>query len=417
MNDAICYLNSLGRFKVKPGLERVSAVLKSLGNPHNQIPCLIIGGTNGKGSTAAAIASGLEAAGFAVGLYTSPHLVQITERVKVNSAQIAPAELSALVLRIRDAAEAAGVAPSYFEVLTAAAFLYFAERGVDFSVLEVGMGGLWDATNVASPLVSVITNVSRDHTEFLGESAVEIAAEKAGIIKPGTPAVTAATGDALGVIRAKARDVQSPLRVMGADFRAEGMGADNFRYRGEIWNLENASFSLAGAHQIENASLAIAALETLKSRYGIAVSERDLRAGLSRTRWAGRMEILRSEPPLVLDGAHNEAGAAALRKSLELMYPNARFTFLIAMLSDKRHEEYLMEISPIAEEIIITEAPSERSADGEWLAAVARRICRNTRVIKNWREAVKYVIGGKSPVCVSGSLYLIGAVKGFIQER
>jgi len=199
MDKAYTYLDSLGLYKIKPGLGRIKKLLGSLGNPHEKAPGIIVGGTNGKGSAAASIASILRAGGYRTGLYTSPHLIDVTERIRINRREIERPELARILLRVKKAAEkSTGGNASYFETLTAAAFVYFAESGVDFSVLEVGMGGRWDATNVINPLVSVITNVSKDHTDYLGRTIGEIASEKARIIKPGVPAVTCARGKGRG---------------------------------------------------------------------------------------------------------------------------------------------------------------------------------------------------------------------------
>jgi dihydrofolate synthase/folylpolyglutamate synthase len=309
------------------------------------------------------------------------------------------------------------IEPSYFEVLTAAAFIYFALRKADFAVLEVGMGGRWDATNLVLPLCSVITNVSRDHTQFLGESIEEIAHEKAGVVKPGIPVITGAKGDALNVILTAAEELSSPHVVMGRDFYFKGDTTEDFDYYGKKWQLEHLNFSLRGLHQLENASIAVAALENISEFHGIKIDEKAMRKGLSPVKWEGRMEFIRYNPPFILDGAHNQDGARTLRLSLQSMYPDSQFTFLIGMLNDKDHEKYLGEISEVAERIIITGLPSKRGVRAERLAEIARGYAREIEVIEDFRQAFSKVKNLSTHSCATGSLYLIGAIKSLINSH
>ncbi|MEW6143762.1 MAG: folylpolyglutamate synthase/dihydrofolate synthase family protein [Thermodesulfobacteriota bacterium] len=413
MDNAYIYLNSLGLHKIKPGLGRIRKLLECLGNPQNRVPGIIVGGTNGKGSAAAAISSVLGAGGFKTGAYTSPHLIDVAERIKVNGENIGNSELARTILRVKKAGEKSGAGgASYFETLTAAAFVYFAESGVDFSVLEVGMGGRWDATNVIIPLVSVITNVSKDHTDYLGRTIGEIASEKARIIKRGVPAVTAARGRALRVIEEYAGRIKSPLRVYGRDFTSNGDNTDDFSYAGSSWNLLALRSNLRGLYQIENLSVAIAALEALHEYHGIYIGEKSLRNGLLDIDWPGRLEILRKDPPLILDGAHNPAGAKALAMSLKRMYPSLKFTFLIGMLRDKDHNSFIRELTPIAARLVVTEIESERAIGAEALAKKVSRIFPGLVITeKDYRKAYAELLKENGPACIAGSLYLTGAIK------
>ena len=413
MDNAYTYLDSLGLHKIKPGLGRIKKLLAALGNPEAMIPGIIVGGTNGKGSAAAAMASILRAGGYRTGLYTSPHLIDVTERIRIDGRQIKRPELARILLRVKEAAEkTTGGDASYFEVLTASAFVYFAESGVDFSVLEVGMGGRWDATNVITPLVSVITNVSKDHTDYLGSTIAEIASEKARIIKRGVPVVTCARGKALRVITDYAVNMKSPLRVYGRDFKSAGAGTDSFDYTGSLWTLTGLSSNLVGHYQVDNLSAAISAIEALGEYHGIIIGEKSLRKGLMNIDWPGRFEVLRKAPPLILDGAHNPAGAKALARSLGQMYPSIKFTFLIGMLTDKDHGAFIRELAPIARKFIATEIESERSLSADALARKIERIFPGpVAAEKDHRKAFRDLLAEGKPACIAGSLYLTGAIK------
>ncbi|MEQ9618643.1 MAG: folylpolyglutamate synthase/dihydrofolate synthase family protein [Deltaproteobacteria bacterium] len=413
MSYATDYLNSLGLNKIKPGLGRINKLLKRLGSPEGKVPGVIIAGTNGKGSVASAISSVLSAQGYSTGLYTSPHLINITERIQINGKEISPPELDEIIIRVKEAAESSlGEDPSYFEVLTASAFLYFAEKGVDYNVLEVGMGGRWDATNVITPLVSVITNITKDHTEFLGNTISDIAKEKACIIKKQVPVITAAKGRALHVILKTAADNSSPVSVYGRDFISAGESPGNFTYRGPLWELTRIKSNLTGLYQIENLSVALSALEALSQHSGIQIDEKALRRGLSGISWNGRLEILRKDPLIVLDSAHNEGGAKALVKSLEQMFPGTKFTFLVGMLSDKNHASFFREISQIANELLITDVPSERRMEAGKLSKIASKyLSCNIRVIEDYRKSFEEIMRMNGHSCIAGSIYLTGAVK------
>ncbi len=416
MENGIDYLNSLGLHKVKPGLDRINKLLHSLGDPQEKVPGIIIAGTNGKGSVASTIASILSAQGYNVGLYTSPHLISITERIKINGAQITEPNLSSILLELKEVCEKSQIEPSYFEIVTACAFVYFARRNVDFNVLEVGMGGRWDATNVITPLVSVITNISKDHTEYLGETIEQIAAEKACIIKPRVPVITGATTEALEVIKQRAKEEASPLLLYGRDFLIKGNNPDDFDYEGINFYLKNLRSNLKSSYQLKNIAFAIAAIESLETNHNITTSKQCIRDGISNIHWEGRFEIIREEPPLILDGAHNPGAAKSLVESISEKYPDTLFTFLIAMLDDKGHLEFLKEICSIADKLIITKVPSERTAETQQLLTLAKEHIDNVEVIEDYRSAYSTVLNSNKPSCITGSLYLIGAIKNLRQN-
>ena len=288
---------------------------------------------------------------------------------------------------------------------------------VDFNVLEVGMGGRWDATNVTTPLVSVITNVSYDHMEFLGNTIPKIAEEKACVIKPGVPVTTGARESALEIIRNAATKNESPLSVMGKDFGVQSNKDGSFNYSGPNWNISNLTSGIKGAYQHMNLAVAISALEVISKYHSINIDEADLRKGIRNVSWEGRFEVLRDNPPLILDSAHNPAGAKALVDTIILEYPGVKFTFLIGMLSDKNHDLYMREIARIANNIVITNVPSERSQDAVKLKKTADSVSANTRIIPDYKAAFEKLSKEPSPLCIVGSLYLIGAVKELIDHR
>jgi len=276
----------------------------------------------------------------------------------------------------------------------------------------VGMGGRWDATNVITPLVSVITNVSKDHTDYLGRTIADIASEKARIIKPGVPAVTCATGKALRVITEYARRLKSPLGVYGKDFKSTGKSTDSFDYAGSVWTLEGLSSNLKGHYQVENLSAAVSAIEALSEHHGIIIEEENIRKGLANIDWPGRLEVIRERPPLLLDSAHNPGGAKALVKSLKQMYPSLKFTFLVGMLTDKDHGAFIRELAPIAGKFIVTEIESERAMSTGALARKVSRIFPGPVTIeKDFRKAYRDLLKEGKPACIAGSLYLTGAIK------
>lgn len=417
MQEGIRYLNSLGLHKVKPGLERIMNLLGALGNPQDKVHGIIIAGTNGKGSVAASISSILVAHGYSTGLYTSPHLINVTERIKINGERISESDLNSIILDIRKMAqEILSEQPSYFEVITSAAFVYFSSNSADFNVLEVGMGGRWDATNAINPLLSVITNVSLEHTEYLGETIKEIAGEKACIIKPGVPVISGTEHQALDVIENKAKCMGSDLFLLGRDFYIKS-NHETFEYKGISLDFPKLSTNIKGEYQKNNIAIAIAAIEIAGRVCCIDIKEQAVRSGLSKLNWEGRFEVIRDDPPLILDSAHNPGAAKALVKSIYYKYPGTSFTFLIGMLDDKGHEDFFREISQIARRLIITRVPSERGAFPEKLLAAAEKHINDIEIIQDYKTAFSAVMTSEAPACVTGSIYLIGAVKTLPQVK
>jgi dihydrofolate synthase/folylpolyglutamate synthase len=426
--EAWSYLDGLQFFKIKLGLESMNALLAELDRPQQAYPCIHIGGTNGKGSVGATLLAILNAAGYRVGLYTSPHLSSVRERFRIGDSFISKDEFTAVAEKI--IRTLAGRQITYFEFTTALALLWFAEQKVDVALLEVGLGGRLDATNVVTPLVSVITNIGLDHEQYLGTTVGEIAAEKSGIIKPHVPVVTGARqGEALAIIEARAACLRAPLYQLDRDFAGRPHPTDRrqWNYTGIRDNGEKPAahwpedlpLRLRGRHQVDNTAQALAVLEIIRERF--PVSEAQLRLGLSQVAWPGRLEELsHAGPPprrFLLDGAHNPDGAGALKAALRDEFSFARLILVWACMADKDIRTTLLEVAPLAAEIIFTRPESERSARPADLAALLPGELRNKIRIActdSVREALDLAIAVAGPddlICVAGSLYLVGQAR------
>ncbi|MDR7867199.1 MAG: folylpolyglutamate synthase/dihydrofolate synthase family protein [Sporomusaceae bacterium] len=421
--QALAYLATLGKFGMNFGLGRIEKLLALMGNPERCYRTVHVTGTNGKGSTAAMLAAILRAAGIRAGLYTSPHLSDYTERFVVGGEPIGREELAAALGHTRgfvDAMVAEGWEhPTEFEVLTAAAFHYFAAAGVEYAVIEVGLGGLLDSTNVITPAVSVITNVALEHTDRCGDTVAEIAAHKAGIIKPGVPAVTAARGEALDVIRREADAKGAPLAVLGRDFYAEAAGMDGWRQQVAFvsrrhGDLGRFAVSLLGRHQAENAAVAIMAALVLAEGEN-RISPAAVRDGLAAVNWPGRFEVVPGRPPTVIDGAHNPAGAAVLRAALDEVFPGRPVVFVLGILADKDIAGVTAALVRAADSVVAVKPQSDRAAEP---AAVLRGlVAERSAAVATVAEGVdlaREMAGPDGLVCVAGSLYLVGPARAYV---
>ncbi|HBY04364.1 MAG TPA: bifunctional folylpolyglutamate synthase/dihydrofolate synthase [Desulfotomaculum sp.] len=431
-NQAVGYLQNLTRFGINLGLDRITELLRRLGDPHLALNVVHIGGTNGKGSTLAMVSSILKAAGYRVGAFSSPHLSSYTERYTINGEEIVPQRLAGLLDLIRphleDMIGDGFESPTEFEVCTALAFQYFCEESVDFLILEVGLGGKIDSTNVIKPLVSVITNVSLDHLDRLGNTVKEIAEVKAGIIKNGVPTVTAQEeGEALDVIRAEClrRDSQLILVQEGSGepsqegfvfWSADGNGAlegQRFLIRGLRDNYNNLSLNLLGRHQLANAAAAVAAVELL-AREGYAINKEAVFQGLSKVKWPARFEIFHTDPPVVLDGAHNYAGAKELRRALKDYFPGRGVILVIGILQDKQRSLVVGELASGASAVIVTRPDSPRAGDWLYVAEEASRYAGSVYAIEYVKEAVLKsfeLAGAGDLICITGSLYMVAGAR------
>lgn len=387
--SGLAWLEALGPQRIRPGLSRTRALLAGLGSPERSFCSVLIGGTNGKGSTAAFASAILGAAGVRTGLYTSPHLVDVTERVRVGAADVPLPELSDVLSLVASISGDGALCPTYFEALTVAAFELFRRRGVEVAIVEVGIGGRLDATNVLSPEVCVVTNVGLDHLDVLGPSLADVAREKAGIFRKGVPALTAATGEGLTLLAAEARRVGARLLEIPPAPAALLDGSP-----------------LRGAHQLSNAALAIAAASALAPLDGEAI-----RRGIGAVRWPGRLQSLqrRGKRPLLLDGAHNPDGARALAAHLDALGLSGRVDLLFGALSDKDVAGTFAPLGDRARRVVLVAPDSPRALPA---AELARRLGRSqSEAAPGVPSALERLEReGEGLVLVAGSLYLVGEV-------
>lgn len=421
-DEAMDYLRGLTKFGINLGLGRIEELLRRLGDPHcSGMKIVHIGGTNGKGSTTAMLSEILREAGCRVGSFTSPHLHSYTERYRINGAQIEPEQAAALLSELRphlDAMVAEGYEhPTEFEVGTALAFLYFAREKVDYLLLEVGLGGAIDSTNVAPSMLSVITNVAMDHMDYLGHTIREIAAVKAGIIKPGIPVVTAASGDGLQVIKKVCAERGCRLTRVGRDVTWEAVShsleGQRFSVTGQKGLYNNLTIKLLGRHQLVNAATAIAAAENLIET-GAVISAGAVRNGLASSTWPGRLEILRRKPLTIIDGAHNFEGARSLHCALDEYFKGKDIVLVIGMLGDKEREKVVGELAPMARAVVVTRPNSPRAGNWRELAGEARRYAPEVYCHESVEEALnkaQALAGPDDLVCITGSLYMVAEAR------
>jgi dihydrofolate synthase / folylpolyglutamate synthase len=417
---------------MKPGLTRMEALMERLGNPHRRLKFIHVAGTNGKGSTCAFLAALCRQAGYDVGLFTSPFLEKYTNRIQYNGEDIPEGTLVELANKLKplaDEMEAEFGALTMFEISTALAILYFAEVCYpDYVVWETGLGGRLDSTNVVVPLVSVITNVGLDHTDILGDTISDIAREKAGIIKAGVPVVTAVSDpEALRIVRETAVSKKCALYALGEQFRYESRevkeGAQTFDFHAPLRSIPDVTIGMDGAHQQTNAAVALMTIEVLRGYYALIIEDDDLREAMRRTTWKGRLEKVSDSPRILLDGAHNADGAKALAEALKTVYTYRRLHFVLGMLRNKNHREYLRHILPIVDTLIVTEPEFFKKASATALADAADEWKRETNslleviVEPDWKEALERAKSVAAPddlIVVSGSLYFLSDARSWI---
>lgn len=397
-------LQPFQRFGVHLGLKRIDQLLSSLGNPHHKVPIIHVAGTNGKGSVCAYLSSILTQAGYKVGRYTSPHLVDWMERICLNEQPISQEALQSLLLQVINAVNPATETPTQFEVITAAAWLYFAQNNVDIAIVEVGLGGRLDATNVCDrPLVSVIASISREHWQQLGSTLAAIATEKAGIIKPGCPVVVGKLPlEAENVVRSRIAQLNCPaVWVEPATAVLTG------RQRATYQNIEYP-LPLLGEVQLSNSALAIATVQILQQN-GWKITPDAIANGMTKTRWPGRLQWVKyGDRPLLIDGAHNPAAAQALRQYADTL--ESPITWVIGILSTKDHKEIFTALLRPKDRLYLVPVPDRSSAEPMDLAILAQNICPTLAICETYNDLFSALKAAKSDrlVILCGSLYLIG---------
>ena len=417
IDEHLSALYRLRRFGIKLGLATISRLMRGLGNPQDRFSSIHIAGTNGKGSIAAFASSVLAHGGYKVGLYTSPHLVRFNERIQINGCPVSDKDVAQVAEAVQRV-YTQGEPPTFFECATAMAFYYFALKEVDWAVLETGMGGRHDATNVVHPEVSVISNISLEHQQYLGSTLAKIAHEKGGIIKGGAGVVTATRQkSALRAIEQVAAEKRVPLYRLGKEIRTRRNNEGTFTYIGINHRWPRVMIGLIGDHQVTNAALALGALELLMEK-GLYLTDDAIYAGLAATRWPGRLEVLSRNPLILLDGAHNPSAVRTLKKFLESSIAFRRLTMVVGILEDKAWKPMLRELTGIADRMILTRPRYERAADPYELASFARPLKHDLAVIPHLPDAISLALEEASPadaVCITGSLYTVGDARAYLE--
>jgi dihydrofolate synthase/folylpolyglutamate synthase len=407
--ESVKYLYGLQKYGVKFGLSKTFELMKRLGNPHHGKTYVHVAGTNGKGSVSAMLESILSRAGMTVGFYSSPHLVRFTERFRINQKEISQIKVAELTERLRDIIDPDDP-PTYFEATTVIALAYFAEENTDISIMEVGMGGRLDATNIITPVVSAITNISLEHQAFLGPRLIDIAGEKAGIIKKGVDTVTAATQPSvIRLFEGICAEKKAPFWRVGKDVRHRSTGS-GLSYYGFKRTFRNLDVGLKGSFQRRNITLAIAIIELLEKK-GFKISSKDIREGLRETIWPGRLHVISKAPLIVLDGAHNPAGIRGLAEAIEKAFSYKRLILVIGIMKDKDIAHMISRLAPMADYVICTSPEYYRSAGSGDLMKIVYPHGRPVEAVPVISKAIKRArqnAGPKDMILITGSLFTIG---------
>ena len=407
--QALNYLYGLQKYGVKFGLSKTSNIMKKMGNPHKGQKYIHIAGTNGKGSVSAMIESVLMKSGLKVGFYSSPHLVRFTERFRINRKEISKKKVVELTEEIKSIINPAEP-PTYFEATTAMALAYFARENTDIAIMEVGMGGRLDATNIIRPLVSAITNISMEHQAFLGNTLIEIAGEKAGIIKKGVNTIASATQPGVSnLFREVCEERKAPFFQVGKDVRYRNSGT-GFNYYGLNRKISNINLTLKGEFQHRNTALAIGILELLEKK-GYKLKDQDIKSGVEETTWTGRIQVLSEKPLIVVDGAHNPGAARVLVDAVKNDFDYKRLILILGVMADKDINSIVKEIAGMADQVICSSPEYFRSAIPEELHKIVSHYNKKTEMIKTLPEAIKKAKGIAKPddmILITGSLFTVG---------
>ena len=411
--ETLDYLYGLEHFGISLGLENINELCVASSNPQNRLCVVHVAGSNGKGSTIAFLKQLLRAHGLSVGVYSSPHLRHFSERIVVDETAISEAEIVALTRKLRPIVEKIPRIVTFFDFTTCMALLHFAEKMPDIVLLETGLGGRLDATNVVrEPLLTMITNIALEHEEYLGTTLLEVAAEKAGILKPGVGLVSGVKNDEVrDFMSAKQREMAAACDFLGRDFRLRRSADGSFSYFGVENKFAGLQITMPGRHQQDNAALALRALESL-SHEGLFEIDPDLvAAALLKVTWPGRLQKVASSPDIYLDGAHNPHGIRALEPELKRLKGDRRLVLLLGVMKDKRIKEMTSKIAPLADEIIVTQAPLDRACLPERLAEEVKAYCPMVTVTDSVADALTLArerAGAEDLIFLTGSLYCVG---------
>lgn len=428
--EARDWITGLVPFGIRPGMARIQLLMEAFGNPERRLKFIHVAGTNGKGSVCAYLTSVLLRCGYDVGTFTSPYITKFTNRFQYNGMDIPEETLLQLSNELKPHVEAIARtelgSPTMFEVSTALAILYFAKKSYpDFVVWETGLGGRMDVTNIVSPIISVITNVGHDHMDILGDTIEAVTREKAGIIKPGMPVVSAVSQpEAIAVIESTAKTTNSSLYLLGQQFSETPLDVREneqiFRFNGLFRDIEPLAITLNGAHQRTNAAVAVMTLEVLRQYYALIVEDDDLRQGLHDAAWPGRLEMVKSSPRILIDGAHNPEGAETLAAALRDTYKYKRLHLMMGMLTNKNHRDTLRHILPLVDTLVVTEPDFRKAMPAEALAELVQAIREELGysfeliVEPNWKHALtqlQTLTNDTDLAVVTGTLYLIADVR------
>ncbi len=427
-NEALQWLNSRTTFGIKPGLERMNYMLEQLGHPERRLKTVHVAGTNGKGSTVSFMRHILQEAGYVVGTFTSPYIESFNERISVDGEPISDEDFVELVKKVKPIVETCEAteygAPTEFEVLTVIALEYFAKVAVPYiSLIETGLGGRLDSTNVITPLVSVITNIGQDHMNILGNTVEEITKEKAGIIKSGFPVVTAVEQpEAEQIIADTAKAKNSKLYRLGKEYKcldtALHNGNEVFTFQSLFKKLENIEITMKGEHQVKNAATALMSIEYLRQYFSFVIDEEHIRNGLLKTTWQGRFEKVSDKPLTFIDGAHNPEGIETLCDAIKRYYPDKKVHIIFSALKDKPLNDMIEKLDSIADKITFTQFEFNRCAEAKELFELSSS--GNKHLKENWLEAIeseKQEIGENEEeiLIITGSLYFISEVRKTFQ--
>lgn len=421
--ESMEWLGGFQQFGMKLGLGRIATLCNSLGNPQNKYKIIHVGGTNGKGSVCKFINSILTSSGYKTGLYLSPHLQRFSERIVIDNKEISEEDVAALITKIKPITEQMAKdneSPTYFEIVTAMAFQYFYDKNVDFAIIEVGLGGRFDATNIVNPILSIITNVSLEHQNVLGNSIEDIAFEKAGIIKKDVSLVTGSEDNALKVIKEKATEKNSEICVVkntSWERIFTGLNAQEFVIKGRLKDY-HVRTKMLGKFQGKNIAISLASIETLQLN-GVYIPEEGIFDGIEKTTFAGRIEIIQKNPIIVLDGAHNIAGIKVLTEALKNDFSYNRLILVLGILSDKKISDMVKIITPLADVLVVTKSTNARACNPSKLKEVVKEVGFKKEIIVKEKitdaiEHAKSVANRDDLICITGSLFTAGEARNFL---